>query len=138
MQPPIKTFSLFMFWAFVLSCILICEGLTQANHDTHNRVLSVFCSFSGAEWDRITQRAVADQRLPAGRWNPDVVSAAFLCAGVSFSHCLVLLSRCSSLRSLMHACTHTNRAPHVPVSKRASAFSLLSNCLAPHPPAKIP
>lgn len=61
MQPPIKTFSLFMFWAFVLSCVLICEGLTQANHDTLNRVLSVFCSFSGAEWDRITQRAVADQ-----------------------------------------------------------------------------
>lgn len=35
-------------------------------------------------------------------------------------------------------CAHTNTHMHISVSKRASAFTLLSNCLAPHTPAKIP
>lgn len=38
----------------------------------------------------------------------------------------------------MRVCTHTNTRAHISVSKRASAFTLLSNCLAPHTPAKIP
>lgn len=42
------------------------------------------------------------------------------------------------VNACMRVCTHTNTRAHISVSKRASAFTLLSNCLAPHTPAKIP
>lgn len=59
-------------------------------------------------------------------------------AGILFNHCLVLLSYYYSFHTHTCVCAHTNTRLHISVSKRASAFTLFSNCLAPHTPAKIP